>query len=102
MTTEMDMVERVARAIDDATWTNFDNYAGLKGWSEAERTTEMLASRSIQKSIGNARAAIEAMREPTKGMLDDGRYAIGDLEADVSKEVWQAMIDAALTSDAAS
>jgi hypothetical protein len=58
---KMDLVERVARAIDDATWTNFDNYAGLKGWTEEERNAEMLASRSIQKSLGNARAAIEAI-----------------------------------------
>ncbi len=33
----MDKLEQVARAIDDATWANFDNYAKLKRWTEAER-----------------------------------------------------------------
>lgn len=41
-----------------------------------------------------ARAAIEAMREPSEAMLAAGDYVA--LDGDVSKKMWRAMIDAAL------
>lgn len=48
--------------------------------------------------VEEARAAIEAMREPTEAMVDAG---VLDVKADVSffdvNETWQAMIDAALS-----
>ena len=63
----MNMIEKVARAINDA-----EGFAN--GW---------------QYYCKAAKAAIEAMREPTEGMecaiLVEGR-----------NEVWEAMIDAAL------
>ena len=43
--------------------------------------------------VDDARAAIEAMREPTDVMVDAG-YAV---TVDDETEVWQAMIDAALS-----
>jgi hypothetical protein len=95
---KMDLVERVARAIDAATWTNFDNYAGLKGWTEEERNAEMLASRSIQKSLGNARAAIEAMKPPTEAMIEAGVAADhGSTLGERVTNCHEAMISAALT-----
>lgn len=44
-----------------------------------------------------ARAAIEAMREPTEAMVGEGKAAptYGDGVSDIPK-VWRAMIDAAL------
>lgn len=97
----MDMIERVARAIDAATWASFDDYAKLKGWDEAERREELLRSRSVQKSFSNAEAAIEAMRYPTGEMVKQGMFKPfpGEsprLQEDEAVETWQAMIDAAL------
>lgn len=77
----MTMIERVARALAASDGAKFhvnpDVYLTL------------------------ARAAIEAMREPTEHMLDYGAchedqdHDIFD-EGHISREVWQAMIDAAL------
>jgi len=72
-----EMVERVARAI-------------LK----EERNLDLELSSDITKQsyCRYARAAIEAMREPTEAML-----AAGDKKQDFySGFIWQAMIDAAL------
>jgi hypothetical protein len=67
-----DLIERVARALTDH-WENLE---------------EKQRNYFYQK----ARAAIEAMREPTEAMIaredDDGRAMV--------IEIWQAMIDAAL------
>ena len=73
-----DMVERVAEAIDAA----MSDAAGF----ERER------------AIAGARAAIEAMREPTEEMAIAGAIGIGGhmpspLDA---ADAWRAMIDAAL------
>jgi hypothetical protein len=44
-----------------------------------------------------ARAAIEAMREPTEAMVDAGAVAEGDGNLAVqARSLWDAMIDAAL------
>lgn len=73
----MTMIERVAEAIADAHKLHGRNFNSM------------------------ARAAIEAMREPTEHMLDYGAchedqdHDIFD-EGHISREVWQAMIDAAL------
>lgn len=70
----MDMVEKVAKAIND-TMLNYGDY----------------------KPIGLARAAIAAMREPTDEMLDAATRSEGDgnLETD-ARNTYHAMIDAAL------
>lgn len=81
-----EMVERVARAIYEGTPRNkpYDHLSAFKrkGY-EAE-----------------ARAAIEAMREPTEAMCTAGRLAnmsiIGGYGGPTS---WEAMIDAALASE---
>lgn len=69
-----EMIERVARGICKADWG---------GVSDAE----MGRCRDL------ARAAIIAMREPTKGMVDMSRWTCRD---DHMRETWQEMIDAAL------
>ena len=84
----MDMLERVARAIADA--------SGLVPMSES--------SRLYQRQL--ARAAIEAMREPTQDQLRRASLAIGpygghgERGAPSLEEAWQAMIDAALAGRA--
>lgn len=78
-----EIVERVARAIWDAEFDRFEVASQYKGdeW---------------KSYIPHARAAIEAMREPTEAMK--AAPHLGDLaqmETDTAY-VWQAMIDAAL------
>lgn len=82
-----DMLERVAKAI----WN--DSYPEDE-WNEIDR----------RDYLGHARAAIEAMREPTKWMTraavrygDSAGYEhISEWDA---KIVWEAMIDAALAEE---
>jgi len=75
---ESEMIERVARAICRAEYG-----PGDAGWAN---------------QIPAARAAIEAMREPTEGMLDKGAVAEGDGNlAQQALNIWAAMIDAALS-----
>jgi hypothetical protein len=101
------MVERVARAISSE-WEkdNFVSYAGSK-----EFTTHMekvIRDRLYRQAL----AAIEAMREPTREMLDMGASAIDDAHdstrdsyseytitsgSDYAYPGWTAMIDAALS-----
>jgi hypothetical protein len=76
------MIERVARAIYEDR-----NGAGCVPW--ARRGGE------IQRPyLSDARAAIVAMREPTKGMVSSGQSKCDDYLDSV--ECWITMIDAAL------
>lgn len=72
------MVERVARALHARKYGEW--YDGPCTMTDSQR--ECLAS---------ARAAIEAMREPTRDMI-----ARGSWHRDNERLFWQAMIDAAL------
>lgn len=87
-----EMVERVRMTIADAL-TDQD------GW--------MKKSYSREDMTEVARAAIEAMREPTESMIDkatdfDWGPGISGDETDASpNRVWQAMIDAALVTEPA-
>lgn len=76
-----EMIERVARALfEDANGTS-------DGWENTNQTRWHIA----------ARAAIEAMREPTPGMLQAG-YTEMDYHAEGwLRAAWPLMIDAALT-----
>jgi hypothetical protein len=70
----MDMVEKVAKAIND-TMINYGDY----------------------KPIGLARTAIAAMREPTEEMIFDGGKAVLIVHHTLNTgDVYRAMIDAAL------
>jgi hypothetical protein len=75
-----EIVEAVARAIYEAEKPN--HHAGWEVFSKIGN------NRDFQMKI--ARAAIEAMREPTEKMINRG-YATRP-----TKACWQAMIDAAL------
>lgn len=95
----MDMVERVARAMKPTTAKLVDRLISM-GADQSEAIALL--------PLPEARAAIEAMREPTEAMLkagasvevprghggDDWNEEIGDYEAE---SAYTAMIDAALT-----
>lgn len=81
-----EMVERVARAMYEIWYP-----CGMPPWGEA-----VISKETWRKS---ARAAIEAMREPTAAMQDAFRswaLPIGELD-----KGWNAAIDAALNSHSA-
>lgn len=85
----MDMIERVARAICKDRY--LDGGTDDDGWSDL---TEM----QREDYRGNARAAIEAMREPTGEMCEAGdAYLVGGKED--LRQVFRAMIDEALKSN---
>ena len=75
-----EMIERVAKAIDAAANDAADDYEEYC---------------SPRMALAAARAAIEAMREPTDEMFRDGQE-ISELK--MAEETWWAMIDAALNS----
>jgi hypothetical protein len=78
-----EMVERVARAIQAQSG---HQPATDEGWNRPENTL------SVQNFRRMAKAAIEAMREPTEDMIQAGIDGpVGDTEGK-----WQAMIDEAL------
>jgi hypothetical protein len=86
------MVERVARAIANA--GAFD-----ETMSDAKRGWEKCDGAMREDYRREARAAIEAMREPTETMISAGYlWAFGSPnEAETNAErTWQAMIDDAL------
>lgn len=74
------MGERVARAIQ----VKLDHEFAERGGLAADEMAAMAA-----------RAAIEAMREPTDAMVDVGEDEEGSIN------IWQAMIDAALNEQVA-
>lgn len=96
-----DMIEKVAKAIAVA-----DLNASAKSLPDVPMET-MAEYVRLAVEDGHyqamARAAIEAMREPTDAMLDDGRDRANDYldcgcysSQETVGECWKAMIDAAL------
>jgi hypothetical protein len=74
----MTMIEKVARAICKDCYINFDK----------------LTEKSKQATMRNAKAAIEAMREPNEQMMKAGLEI--NVNDDGFKVFYKAMIDAAL------
>lgn len=81
------MIERVARAIAK---TDHGGRVADEGYWQ----TACTGSNSYRAM---ARAALEAMREPTHAML--WSREMPDIGPDEIRVLWQAMIDAALTSE---
>jgi len=75
-----EMVERIAKTLAE--------YGKQSPWWNS------LSRQSKDRFRGQARAAIEAMREPTEEMWDAGADA-----AEHNQGPWEAMIDAALGED---
>jgi hypothetical protein len=91
------MIEKVARAI----------YAATAGaW--CGETWEETGQGQRDNAMAEARAAIEAMREPTPEMIEAGAVhgtwsdrcdAFEGAHEEAAKEVWQIMLSAALKGD---
>lgn len=79
-----EMIERVAKAI-------YDSHEFKKGWEHPD--TKRLWHEFMR---AEARAAIEAMREPTDEMLEASHYGEAPREPNSHYEVWKYMIDTAL------
>jgi hypothetical protein len=80
----MDMIERVARAICRSRNEDPDGPLGLRG--------PVFNGPYWMYYVQDARAAIEAMREPTPSMID----AAYEWTTDSPIHIWNDMIDAAL------
>ena len=89
---ESEMVERVAGAIEAALDIDYGHSGGLMG---DEAPTPRIVG--FEKA---ARAAIEAMREPTEAMAREGTASGASIVR--TDEIWRAMINAALSQTAAS
>lgn len=93
-----EMLERVAKAI----WAERVRHAktqgiDLEGYGERVFGDGAVVSET-NNIMGEARAAIEAMREPTQAMLDAARQ-LGDPYYGAGPDrTWPAMIDEALRS----
>ena len=85
-----EMIERGAAAI-------YEN----RRWMQSDRVPFKELYPSAQSPyLDEARAAIEAMREPTEEMIEAGAHENGHqvLRSDLVDQVWVDMIDAALLS----
>jgi hypothetical protein len=95
-----EMIERVARALFDASQKNLVvSRTNELLYGKSDVTWEYINSEHVVSSIAEdyrtrARAAIEAMREPTEAMLKSGDSSRAAAFGCVS--TWQEMIDAAL------
>jgi hypothetical protein len=82
----MDMIERVARALFAVEWD-----------SKSSDPWEGAYADEREAWLQSARAAIEAMRDPTDAMKDAGDLPTYQWVDDVASNVWGRMIDAALS-----
>ncbi len=85
-----DMVERVAKAVYEA--LTYEAVGVKPKWVERGNSLKQGEARKY------ARAAIEAMREPTDKMAEDGAIEVASTKRG-AWFCWQAMIDAALEAD---
>ena len=88
----MSMIEKVARALAR-------EYISHHG--EESAATDDYIEGNWPLFAREARAAIEAMREPTDGMLQAGAKGSGEDSLGVAEGAWQAMIQAALSEEGA-
>lgn len=90
-----EMVERVAKAIWLARCVHTMRTAGIELEIWGEDSVVPIANGIMEE----ARAAIEAMREPTKAMIAEITYYDTEYDQctdDMATEQWQKMIEAAL------
>jgi hypothetical protein len=86
------MIERVARAICVASGLDPDRPFSSSNYSKETEPQEF----AWHEYLPEARAAINAMREPTEAMEDAGNSATYIWIDETSADVWPRMIDAAL------
>jgi formate dehydrogenase maturation protein FdhE len=97
MTQPQSMVERVAKAMHAA----YEAAAKVNGWATNEQCRvafDDLPAENKATMYASARAAIEAMREPSEAMIAtaDDVYDQCTDTGDFYGFIWRAMIDAAL------
>lgn len=103
MTAPDSMVERVARAwfsVEPLGTNSSDIYAIALTRKISDKKWAAMSSYDKECILRCARAAIEAMREPTPAIVDAGFDFMDAYRADIAayaRECWQAMIDAALS-----
>jgi hypothetical protein len=109
-----EMVERVARAMTRLQAQRLKSWT--IGWNPSDESMTSYVDRHWQEVADFARAAIEAMREPSANMFDAGAtelYGVSRVKAIAyakedkfdsdgrrAEDVWRAMIDAALSETA--
>lgn len=85
------MIDCVAKALEPLAWAAIGVHDTQKAWLRRK------------SSLDKARAAIEAMSEPTVNMIVAGASIIMEKRfnpisaIDISPETWRAMIDAAIS-----
>jgi hypothetical protein len=87
-----DKVEDVMAALDTA----FGRMAKECEAYVSEREDDVVKVDGYVNLRALARAAIEAMREPTKAMIEAGASGSGEDSEDVATGAWESMIDVAL------
>jgi len=102
----MTMVEKIARAIADANGDDFatlaENRAALRReWEKGDIYYALAQGKyGFHQSdyLDMARAALEAMKEPSEEMIFAGWYRapLGKIHADHLRQIYPAMIDFAL------
>lgn len=85
----MNIIERVARAIHDAMYS--DEQSGA--WMSGKCPLDSVTVDGEVDLIRAATTAIQAMRDPTPEMIEAGEAVDGTVTA---LPIWQAMIDASL------
>lgn len=99
----MDMVERVARAIGMETCGDAPGYLDELIQHPAAKSWEPPSMPRWHQWTDHARAAIEAMREPTAQQMRTASMTFppwgghGEASAPSQADMWRAMIDAALS-----
>lgn len=98
--TEISMIERVARVLADGGHMGV-TLAFIEQQDTDAGSIPLLRQADTAKAISAARAAIEAMREPTDAMANvaySGVFCIGDgmVTNEDAAALWRDMIDAAL------
>ena len=88
-----EMVERVAEALWTARGNAHDNWPADGPLAKQAPWVQRIVREE-------ARAAIEAVREPTDAMLDAAEYEESDLTREGHAQIHRAMIDAALKEPA--
>lgn len=89
----MNLVEKVARAIHDA--SNETSIAFMADLPSDTDTIRLLRVADTEKRMAQARAAIEAMKKPTEEMMQAGHDLIDNDGLGLAR-AYPAMIEAAL------
>lgn len=83
----MTALEKIARAIDPADWSRWDDYCGLKGYTPEEAKEEFSRASSLHRSLARAEAAIDAIE------VDDARVEVAKRALHLADSAWDSQQD---------